>query len=296
MIKKYQSNITPAWENMYFKNKLILLFICGLISGFIIPVDEINDLEKYRLKGSVKSVMEIKYSLAGKDAGGQKDKIMYQKFILFDRFGYEAETKLFKNGDIFLSSVYLFGNDGKQVEMNEYHPDGTLNLNVTYVYNDKGFLSEANYIWAENRIIGEICENTDYYYEIIQNDLFSRVVYINEYRGYCVEEHYVKADSSLSFKFVAKYDIHGNKLESGYFHGNGRLSWMTKYQYDRYNNLIESRVFKSNRIAVLSEYDYQFDSYGNWVVRKEKRKVYVNILTEGLERANTITERTIEYY
>jgi hypothetical protein len=111
-----------------------------------------------------------------------------------------------------------------------------------------------------------------------------------------VEEHYLKADSTLSFKFVAKYDAHGNKLESGYFHGNGRLSWMTKYQYDRYNNLIESRVYKSNRIAVLSEFSYQFDSSGNWVVRKEKRQVHINILTEGLERANTVTERTIEYY
>ena len=88
----------------------------------------------------------------------------------------------------------------------------------------------------------------------------------------------------------------GNRLESAYFHGNGRLSWLTKCKYDRYNNLIESRVYKSNRIAVLSRYNYRFDATGNWVVRNENRKVYVNILTAGLERANTVTERIIEYY
>ena len=152
------------------------------------------------------------------------------------------------------------------------------------------------YNWAENRIIGEICENTDYYYEIIQNDIFTKVLYKNEYRGYCIEENYLKADSSLSFKFVDKYDFRGNKLESGYFHGNGRLSWMTKYKYDRYDNLIESRVFKSNRIAVLSEYKYQFDVAGNWMIRKENREVHVNILTAGLEQSDTVTERIIEYY
>lgn len=240
--------------------------------------------------------METRYTLAQEGKEAIKDKVIYQKSTLFDRFGYETENTLFKNGEEFLSSKYIFGYNGKQEELNEYHPDGTLNLNVRYLYDDKGYRSKAIYTWEENRIIGEICENTDYYYEIIQNDIFTKVVYKNEYRGYCVEEHYLKADSSLSFKFVNKYDFNGNRLESGYFHGNGRLSWMTKYKYDRHDNLIESRVFKSNRIAVLSEYDYSFDDAGNWTMRKEKRKVNINILTAGLEQSNILTERTIEYY
>lgn len=268
----------------------------GLFIGFIIPGNKLNDLEKYRLKGSVKSVMEIKYPLTEEADSALKDIAISLKYTLFDINGYETETTLFKYGDEFLTSKYLFGADGKQVEMNEYNPDGTLNLNVMYKYDDKGFRSEAIYNWAENRKIGEMAENTDYYYEIIQNDIFTKVHYKNEYRGYCIEENYLKADSSLSFKFVAKYDFRGNKLESGYFHGNGRLSWMTKYKYDRYDNLIESRVYKSNRIAVISEYKYQFDAVGNWVIRNEDREVHVNILTAGLDRANTVTERKIVYY
>lgn len=268
----------------------------GLFIGFIIPDNKLNDLEKYRLKGSVKSVMEIKYSLAEEADSALKGEAIFQKYTLFDINGYETETTLFKNGDEFLTSEYLFGADGKQVEMNEYNPDGTLNLNVMYKYDDKGFKSEAIYNWAENRKIGEIADNTDYYYEIIPNYIFTKVHYKNEYRGYCIEENYLKADNSLSFKFVAKYDFRGNKLESGYFHGNNRLFWMTKYKYDRYDNLIESRVYKSNRIAVISEYKYQFDAVGNWVIRNEDREVHVNILTAGLDRANTVTERKIVYF
>jgi hypothetical protein len=275
---------------------LFAIAACGLFIGFIFPADKFNDLEKYRLKGSVKSVMEIKYALGEKSDSASKGKIMYQKYTLFDINGYEYESTLFENGVEYLTSKYLFGADGKQVEMNEYHPDGTLNVNVTYKYDDKGFRSKAIYNWAENRYIGEFASYTDYYYEVIQNDIFTKVVYKNEYRGYCIEEDYLKADSSLSFKFVAKYDFRGNKLESAYIHANGRLSWMTKYKYDHNDNLIESRVYKSNRIAVISGYKYQFDASGNWVVRNEVRQVNVNILTAGLERANTVTERIIGYY
>lgn len=282
--------------NSHLKRIIFFMVLFGIFIGFIMPENELNDLERYRLIGSVKSMMEIKYTVEEKSDSALKGKVILQKYYSFDINGYETENTLYRNGEEFLTSRYLFGADGKQVEMNEFNPDGTLNLHVSYNYNEKGCRSKAIYEWAENRKIGEITEHTDYYFEIIQNDIFTKVLYKNDYRGYCTEENYLKADSTLSFKFVSKYDFRGNKVETGYFHGNGRLSWMTKYRYDRYDNLTESRVYKSNRIAVLSHYKYQFDAVGNWVVRKENREVHVNILTAGLERENTVTERIIEYY
>jgi hypothetical protein len=195
-----------------------------------------------------------------------------------------------------MQRVFIFGAHGKQAEMNEYHPDGTLNLNVIYQYDNKGFRTKAIYNWTENRLIGEICEKTDYYYVILQNDLFNKIIYENEYRGYPLREFYLKPDSSLSFKFDMKYDFRGNKTVSAYYHASGHLSWITKYKYDRYDNQIESRVFKSNRVAVESYFKYKFDEAGNWISRFEERKVYENILTAGLLKENTITERTLEYY
>lgn len=282
------------------KDKIALLLFplatFALFVGLIIPVPKFTDLDKYRLKGRVKSVMEIKFTIAEKGDGARKNKILFQKYTFFDIDGYETQNTLYKNKDEFLLSKFIFGPGGKQAEMKEYHPDGTLNLHVSYKYDEKGFRSEASYDWSDNRQIGEKAEDTDYFYEIINNDLFTKVLYKNEYRGYCTEEKYLKADSSTSFMFSYKYDFNGNRLESAYYHGNGRLSWLTKCKYDRYNNLIESRVYKSNRIAVISKYKHEFDAVGNWVIRKEDREVFVNILTEGLDRDNTITERKIEYY
>jgi len=278
------------------KHLALVLSLAALIIGSAFPALKLNDVEKNRLKGNVKSMMEIKYAIPEDGDSNSREKIVYQKFTVFDENGYETESTLFKNGTEFLISRLTYVNDSTPIELNEYHPDGTLNLKVTYKYDDRGFRTEAGYEWAENRQIGEITDLSDYYYEIIQNDLFNKVHYKNEYRGYCIQEDYLKPDSSLSFRFTMKYDFRGNKLESAYFHGNERLSWISKYKYDRYDNMIESRVYKSNRIAVESSYKYRFDLIGNWVYRYENRKVYVNILTAGLDRENTVTERQIEYY
>ena len=277
-------------------NYILLMILLLAVFAFSFPAPEINDLQKHRLSGKVKSLTEIKYSIPRDDSTLTQDKIVYQKDILFSQQGYEVKITFTKSGTDRLMAKFIAGPDGKPLEMNEYKSDGALNCHVTYLYDDKGNKTEALYTLEEENLIGEIGENTDYYYEIIQSERFTRISFINEYRGYCTEEEYIKPDNSLSFKFIYKYDIHGNKLESAYYHGNGRLSWLTKYKYDRYNNLMESRLFKINRIAVFSTYLHQFDDNGNWIYRKETREVHVNILTAGLDRNDMVTERIIEYY
>jgi hypothetical protein len=283
-------------QNQHMARLIPIILSAFLVTSAAPLPDELTDLDKYRLKGSVKSVMETKWALADGGENAAREKILFRKFTSFDENGYETGNVLYKDGKEYLLTSFTFGSHGKQDVMKEHHPDGALNLEVNFHYDEKGFRTEAHYLWTETRMIGDLWENTDYYYEIIQNDLFTKALYKNEYRGYCVEEKYLKPDSSLSFKFEMKYDFRGNKLESAYFHGNGHLSWLTKMKYDRYDNLIESNVYKSNRIAVESVYKYQFDEVGNWISRYEERTVHVNLLTAGLERANTVTERQIEYY
>jgi len=275
---------------------LLLLILTGLLTALRIPTLEINDLERLYLKGKVRSVMEIKYAINNKSGKSGNNEIIYKKLTLFDENGYENEIRLYHDKAEYLISRFVPGLDGKPAEKNETLPDGTLNLNVNYHYNEKGFLSEAFYNWSENRITGEMCEQYDYYDDILQNEIFNRVEFQSDYRGYCTEEKFITSGGGISFIIASKYDFRGNRLESAYLKGNGMLSWMTKYKYDRYDNLIESRVFKSNRAVVESEYKYQFDDTGNWVTRKEKREVYVNILTAGINTADMLTERTIEYY
>ena len=258
--------------------------------------NELTDLEKHRLKGKVKSVMETKYTFSGKPEEMVREKVIYQKSTIFDINGYISEATLYVDGSSFMKSVIVPGNDGRPSGLNEYKPDGTLNLQITYTYDNKGRISEALYDWEQDYLVGEICEYSDYYNEVVQSEPFIKVLYTTEYRGYVTEEKFLKPDGMASFVFTAKYDPRANKLESSYFHGNGRLSWRTKYTYDRYDNLIESRLFKDNRAVVVSRYKHQFDDPGNWTQRIEEREIYITILTEGLEKSNMVTERAIEYY
>lgn len=275
---------------------IITILAIGSSLAFVNPDGHLNDLEKYRLKGKVKSIMETKYAIPDKSGKSDVNKVLYQKLISFDMNGYVEEIILYNNSAVFLDAKFTSRGDGVQLGMKEYLPDGSENLQVEYILDEKDNRSEASYSWVEDRIIGELCEMYDYYYEILQNELFNLVKYKYDYRGYCTQEDYLKADGTLSFRLASKYDFKGNKLESAYFRGNEMLSWVTKYTYDRYDNLVESRVFKSNRIAVLSKYKHQFDDTGNWVSRKETREVYVNILTAGLNTSDMLTERVIEYY
>lgn len=279
--------------------KLLLIPVILAVPLLLCSTDPdygITDLVKYRLKGSVKSLMETKYTVGEGADSTVVGKEIYQKLFLFNEDGYESAYTLYQNGNPYLIASYTFNPEGPQAELKEYRSDGSLNMTAVYQYDKKGFRVHANYYWGDEREIGDFSENTDYYNEILNNDIYTKAVFKNEYRGFCLEENYLRPDSSLSFKFVNRYDFQGNKLESGYFHGSGRLSWMTKMKYDRYNNMIESSIYKSNHIAVYSKYTYVFDDIGNWTYRKESRKVHENILTAGLEKSDIITERVIEYY
>ena len=275
---------------------LILLLFSFMQVSHHPPAATFNDLNRLGLEGKVKSIMEFTYTVPGKTEDAELRKVVSQKLILFDETGFIKETRLYSNSAEFLISEFMRENEGKLLQMNEYLADGSLNLSINYSYDDKGFRSEAIYNWSENRVIGEICERFDYYDDILQNELFTRIKYKNEYRGYCTEEIFYTEDGRISFKITTKYDFRGNRLESAYLDGNGRLSWITKYKYDRYDHLTESNVYKSNRIAVESAYKYKFDDTGNWVSRAEDRTVYVNILTAGIEKSDMLTERVIDYY
>ena len=275
---------------------LMLLALCAVLTAFTSSNTVLSDLDRLTLYGKVKSMMVTRYTVSGKGKNMEKNMVLFQELTYFDIDGFETESAIFKDGKEYLTSRYEFNYLGRQSVSNQYLADGRLNLNIEYLYNSDTLRSEAIYHWSDDRIVEGICEEFDYRYDILVNELFSRVIYKYEYRGYCTGETYLKPDSSVSFNITSKYDFRGNQLESAYFRGNGGLAWMTKYTYDRYDHLIESRVFKDNRIAVKSTYTYQFDDKKNWLSRLENREVFVNILTAGLEQSDILTERIIEYY
>ena len=272
------------------------IFVFGVLIGLTATANQINELEKLKLRGKVKSLMEIKYSVVEEVDSLVNDTIISQKYTVFNESGHKTEAIIYRNGSEIASSKCLFGAFGKQVELNEYDQYGTLYLTIAYKYDDKGYRIEANYDWSGQRRYDENMQERDIGFEVLDENPFIKVTYKNDYRGFCTEEKYLKADGSLSFKYTHKYDFKGNKLEKNYFNSSGKLIWRTTYRYDRNNNMKESKLYRDNRIAVKSTFKYQCDASGNWVSRLEEREVHRNILTAHLDSGSILIERKIEYY
>lgn len=267
-----------------------------LLPGFLVPDGIITDLEKNQLKGKVWTVREIRHSEAISKGSQSAVETTYQRISKFNEEGFETEISIINNHGKSSSVEYLFDTAGYKTGLKEYTQDGTLWLTVTYNLDQKGHRVQAIYDWMEKGGYDEIREKSEQLYEVLDRHPWEKVLYKNDYRGMPLEEKYLRADGSLLFKFTYRYDVLGRKTEMNYFNNKGRTSWETKYKYDKQGNLSQSTVFKSNRVASVSEYTYQFDEYGNWVVRTEVRKVNYNILTSNLVEGKFTVERSIEYY
>lgn len=279
------------------REKLAAFFIIFIIlTGFTLQDEPLTDLQRRYLKGKVKSVMETRTNEVVNEDGSVSKEITYKKFSLYNEDGFETETTIYNTNGKSSKLYFLYDTAKFNVGFKEFSEEGTLWLTVTYIVDKDGNKEIALYDWLERGGYDEIREKSEQLYEVLNRNPWDKVLYVNDYRGYHLEEEYLKADETLLFKFTYRYDIFGNKTEMIYFNAKGRTSWETKYKYDRKNNMVESTVYKSNRVAAISKYSYQFDSTGNWTSRTEKREVKRNILTSNLLEGKFTIERTIEYY
>jgi hypothetical protein len=288
MAKKIQYKFPGRVSTFFFLSVIWLAF-----STFDGPP---TDLEKLRLNGKVKSLHETRINEVQPGDSAQSGEVTYKKLSKFSAQGFESEKIIYNNNGKSSKIHYVFDSRGYPVGLKEYTETGDLWLNVLYILDEEGNKLEAEFDWTSKRGYDEIREKSEQLYELLDRNPWDRIVYDNDYRGFHLEEKYMKANGTTLFRFTFKYDLHGNKVEMIYFNSKGRTSWETKYKYDRNNQLVKSIIYKSNRVAAVSTYTYKYDAHGNWVNRLEKRDVNYNILTANLEEGNFLTKREIEYY
>lgn len=267
-----------------------------ILAGFASTDEPVSDCERSRLKGDVKSILETR--LNGVDIGDTlaRGEITFKKLTKYNNKGFTTEAVIYNNNGKSSILSYKFDTAGYQTGLDEYTEDQTHWLSVEYKLDPSGNKLEAIFDWLGKGGYDEIREKTEQLYEVIDRNPWDRVIYKNDYRGFHLEEVYMKNSGKKLFKFRHRYDILGNRIEMIYYNSKGRTSWETKYKYDRNNHLVESILFKSNRVAAISKFTYEYDPEGNWIRRVEERKVHYNILTAHLVEGTFVTEREIEYY
>ena len=278
------------------KRSLSFIFLLGLLQSFSFSYFQITDLEKKGIIGKASSIKKIIYSESSKAENKRKETVVFDNLTTYNTDGNRQITSEFKDGILFSHTIYNYNEHGILIGCDEYNTNNSLYLSISYLTDDKGFITEAKY----NRILQKTYDNDrfsiDVEYDKYYQNLFTLISYKNDFKGYVLKEEYFNPDSSVSFMLNYKYDYKHNKVEIKYYNKNGTLSWRSKLKYDSKSNKKESKLFKSNRLALLSKFTYEFDQNGNWVKRIETRHLYDNFFGQDLDNNTYTTIRKIEYY
>ena len=278
-------------KKVIVKEILLVLLLCSSYA-----YGQQTDINDYIMLGDIKSYEETRYSTLAKSDNIETKTMIYQTKTLFNTEGNKQKTYIYKNEKLFSYIIYNLNHNNILISQYEYNPDSNLYLTITYVHDKNGFKTEALY----NRVLQKSYDSQrlslavefDKYY----NNLFTRINYKNDFKGYVVEEKYLTEDSTLSFMYTYKHDYLNNKVEIKYYNSKGNESWRQKLKYNSAGKVVENKLYMGNRIAMISKYKYEYDQCKNWIKLIETRKLFDNFFSEDLSGNTIITDREIEYY
>lgn len=193
-----------------------------------------------------------------------------------------------------------FNSTNKPLVHNQYKDDNTIFSSTTYKYDKQNQLIEEEYIVAKNRagFISSFttykykeneCIKYDFVFDSIQgNYIFNHKEFIKKDKnGNNIETLYQDKDDKYYLQEHKKYDKNNNCIKTTV--NERRFGADENYSYDDiYNekNDIISSTYKKNNIEITTKYQYKYDKYGNWTVKK-----VINQEGDG-----SYFERLISYY
>jgi hypothetical protein len=236
-----------------------------------------SSLEAENLKGKVKSVKEFWL--------GKKGVKTLANCCFFNPKGFITESKEFGlNGSIVEKLIYNYDEKNLLLSKAASSVNGTLKWRLEYDYNKKDSLVSISLLGADS--IQMNCTT----YRFIDDEILNPV---KENKFQFGQNYYDSKGNLIEMKmlnnqFVFKYKyINQLLVEENCFDGNNNLVSAEIYKYDNKNNLTEKRNIQAmGKMTGLYNYEYQFDTQGNWII---KRELFNHKIVSGFERE-------IEYY
>lgn len=255
-----------------------------------------TDLEKADLNGKVKSVRETVYSIPKSPKGNPVLEIIIDNIHHYNELGNKTKSYYHKGDTLFSYSICNYNDRNELSTINEYNSDGSNYLIINFASDDKGIIVSANYNRKSQKAYDDERKSIDIEYDKYYQQLFTRVIFKNDFKGYVIEATYLTANNKLAYRYTYKYDYKYHLVETKFYNNSGKVSWRKTMKYNSDGNLKASKYFESNRIAQTSTYDLESDQYSNWINCKESRVLHDNFFADGLNDNTIITVRKIEYY
>lgn len=247
---------------------------------------------KMNLNGSVKSLTQLENILSPDSTNN----IIQNSTKLFDNDGKIIELMKFKNHKLFSKIKYHYSDSGNISYCRETNADGSLYLMVKYFYDADGYIKSKIFDRSHQKSYSFDRQEADVEYDEYYSNLFTKIQYKCDYKGYKLEEKFLKNNGELTRKLTYKYDYKYNLVELKIYNSKGQAEKRIKYRYNKYNDVFESKTYISNRLALTSTFSYVYDENDNWISRTEKRKLQENLFTTSIDSSDILTQRIITYY
>lgn len=295
-----------------FSLLLSLALMCMLCSCNKEPSEGIlNDINRYNLKGKVKSITEINYTLTGK----------YLTRILFNEEGFITEQSSYNpDGSLIRKWVNSYDNDNLKLSRHCYVGKDSLSYILRYYYNRQGKLIWTKLYDPNEYLVSQYSTEYDDSLNVIRETFLGEdasyqhlVVHTYNDQNKVKEEIYIDSVRNRTWKQIYQYNdrsqvkeiilkspddslikttrytyLTNNKVDKAYhYNAKMELESVTDYAYDKMENIIEILEHSHDNATHQDKtYQYSYDKQGNWTFLSE---------SVNHQPGNVIT-RKIEYY
>jgi len=264
----------------------LIVVICNCVQINTILAQNLNvqniksDLQKSGIKGQVRSCMTETYRLGFNDSKSELlvDTLSYYLWkYTYNRDGFVVEKKgflskdnlnyileyVYNNGNI--DSTICFNSEGKQTARNicKYN-DNDLCIELRHIENDTSFNRTFYYKYdRNNRKIREIT-----YIEASQYKFNTKMRYDKQDQLIRkIEYQHNSWKKEVTYDYG--YDENGNLVEINSYYHHTKSSYKDILEYNNQNNLVKQITYSNGKITEVYLYQYEYDSYNNWVRREQ---------------------------
>ena len=147
--KNNNSTKTPIAESPRKSSKLLfiilgILFLVAIALSYVFlqPIDK-NSLIEENIKGDVKLLSEYSFVAIEKFGDAIKGEMKRENYEtdyrnIYNEKGNIIEESNYETDGVFRKTIYKYDGNENKIETNNYYADGTLGVNSTSVFDDKG--------------------------------------------------------------------------------------------------------------------------------------------------------------
>ena len=261
----------------------------------------VTDLRRYRSDNSLDYRLVSRYeegNLVEEASFDGFETPLYTWNYSYDEGELAALSGYDEGGRQEFKTVYTYAEDRLATETS-YNADESLNYVTDYSYTASGYTrattyysrGEPEYHKVEKFAGDNLSEELAYG---LEDTLLYRVSYRYNDRGRLLEETAYGADGVLEYRLENDYDSAGNLTETTEFDADNEPFFSYGYSYDERDTIVERSSRSVDGSGSTLRYDYTYDDFGNWTLRRSSR--LVTRFGEDVFEPFELTRRTLSYH